>query len=82
MCDFTHYYGRHKRKNRVVLQKNVVQKKYQFRADSELTEDIENYKKEMKQGDSKIIQDILNDFFLTKRLREQKEDVEHFINNI
>jgi len=80
--DFTHYYGKHKRKNNIVLQSNVVQtkiKKYQFRADIELVKDIENFKKEMNQSDSKVITDILNDFFLTKKLREQKEDVEHFL---
>lgn len=40
--EFTHYYGRHKRKNNAVLQSNVVQtksKKYQFRADTELIND-------------------------------------------
>ena len=76
--DFTHYYGKHKRKNNTVLQTNVVQpkgKKYQFRADIELTKDIENFKKEMNQGDSKVITDILNDFFLTKMLNEQKKDL-------
>lgn len=80
--EFTHYYGRHKQKNSVVVQPAVVQttgKKYQFRADVELTKDIENFKKEMDQGDTKVISDILNDFFLTKKLREQKEDVEYFI---
>lgn len=76
--EFTHYYGRHKRKNNAVLQSNVVQtksKKYQFRADTELIKDIENFKKEMNQGDSKVITDILNDFFLTKNFREQKEEL-------
>lgn len=80
--DFTHYYGNHKRNRNIVLQSDVVQnlgKKYQFRADVELIKDIEAFKKEMGQGDSKIITDILNDFFLTKHLCEQKEDVEHFI---
>ena len=77
--DFTHYYGKHKRKNNTVLKSNVVQtktKKYQFRADIELMKDIENFKKEMNQGDSKVITDILNDFFLTKMLNQQKKDLE------
>lgn len=77
--EFTHYYGRHKRKNNIVLQPSVVQiktKKYQFRADIELIKDIENFKKEMDQGDSKVITDILNDFFLTKKLRAQKQELE------
>ncbi len=82
MSDFTHYYGRHKRKDGYVLQSDVVQtktKKYQFRADIELIKYIENFKKEMNQGDSKVITDILNNFFLTKTLCEQKKDVEQFL---
>lgn len=77
--DFNYYYGRHKHKNNVVLQPSVVQprgKKYQFRADTELTKDIENFKKEMNQGDTKVISDILNDFFLTKMYNDQKRDLE------
>lgn len=74
--DFTHYYGRHKRKNNIVLQNNVVQtktKKYQFRADIELIRDIEKFKKEMNQNTSKVITDILNDFFLLKIYANKKK---------
>ena len=77
------HYRRYSHKNKdeddVVLLKNVVQpKKYQFRADNELTKDIEDFKKEMGQGDSKVIQDILNDFFLTRDCERRKAEMEGF----
>ncbi len=74
--EFTHYYGRHKRKNRLVLQTNVIRKgkTFQFRADDELGTNIQNLAKELNQTDSKVIKDVLNDFFLDReKIRWQKE---------
>lgn len=76
--EFTHYYGRHKRENGLVLPMNVIQKgkTFQFRADNELGTKIQNLAKELNQTDSKVIKDILNDFFLDKENIEWQKEVE------
>lgn len=81
--EFTHYYGKHRRRSNYVIHKDVIHKgkTFQFRADAELKKYIESLSELLDQSESKIIKDILEDFFLEQRLREQKEDVEHFINN-
>lgn len=78
--EFTHYYGRHKRKNSLVLPSNVEQKgeSYHFRANGELSDKINNLAKELNQGKSKVIKDILNDFFLDKEKIAWQKEVEEF----
>ena len=62
-----------------MVQGDVVQpKKYQFRACTDLTKEIEDFKKEMGQGDSKVVQDILSDFFLTRDCERRKAEMEGF----
>ena len=52
----------------MVLPNNVIQKSktFQFRAKNELFIKIKNLSKELNQPDSKIIKDILEDFFLDR----------------
>lgn len=81
--EFTRYYGKHKRQNDCVIQTSVLQEKgktLQIRIDSELNNVLESLAKELNQNPSKVARDILEDFFLTKKLLEQKEDVEDFLN--
>jgi len=76
--EFTHYYGKHKRHSNYVLQSDVIQKgkTFQFRADNELETKIQNLAKELNQTDSKVIKDILNDFFLDKENIDWQKEVE------
>lgn len=72
--EFTHYYGSHIRRSNYVIQKNVIHKgkTFQFRADGELRRYIENLAQELTQPDSKVIKDILEDFFLEQKTIDQK----------
>ena len=72
--EFTHYYGTHGKRSNYVIQKNVIHKgkTFQFRADGELRNCIENLSKEHDQSDSKTIKDILEDFFLEQKFEDQK----------
>ena len=81
--DFEGYYGRHKMRSNYVLQKNVEQKgeSFHFRTDFELAKNIKDLARELNQTHSKVIKDILEDFFLEQKLREQKEDIKHFLEN-
>ena len=80
MYEYYPYRKKTKRKNEVVEQPRVVQyKKYHFYANAGLTKKIEDFKEEMRQGDSKVFQDILNDFFLDREIIENKKDIEHLL---
>jgi predicted DNA-binding protein len=50
-----------------------------FRADFELTKAIQDLAEELGHTDSKVIKDILEDFFLEQTIKRQREDVEDFI---
>lgn len=80
--EFTHYYGKHKRKNNLVIPNIVLQSKtLQVRMDSELYSNIKNLGKELNQNVSKVTKDILEDFFLERKLLQQKYEIEDIINN-
>ena len=73
------YYKKYRHRKRVVAQSSVAQyKRYHIYADAELTKDIEKFKKEMGQGDSKVFQDILNDFFLNRDCERRKAEMKGF----
>lgn len=76
--DFYGYCGKHKRKNSLVMPTNVIQKgkTFQIRADYELTNLIQDLAKELSQKDAKVIKDILEDFFLDQKLKQQKLELE------
>ncbi len=81
--EFTHYYGHYRQRSNYVIHGNVIHKgkTFQFRADGELTKYITDLQKELSSSDgqipseSKVIKDILEDFFLEQKLREQKFEV-------
>ena len=76
---YRRYSQKNKGKNGFVVQRDVVKpKKYQFRACADLTKEIEDFKKEIGQGDSKVVQDILSDFFLTRDCERRKAEMEGF----
>jgi len=78
--DFTHYYGKHKRENVVARQIDGRQKnRVTIRLDDELNNKVNNLAKELVQTESKVIRDILNNFFLDREIIENKKDVEHFL---
>jgi len=79
--EFTHYYGKHRRRSNYVIQKDVLHKgkTFLFRADFGLTEAIQDLAEELGHTDSKVIKDILEDFFLEQTIKRQREDVEDFI---
>ena len=76
--EFIGYYGKHKRRSNYVLQKDVEQKgePFHFRADAELTKSIKDLSKELDHSVSKVIKDILDDFFLDRKLTQQKYELE------
>ena len=78
-----HVYRTNRKRSNYVMTENVIHKgkTFQLRADFELRKRIEDLAKELNQTDSKVIKDILEDFFLEQTLKEQKEDVEHFLKN-
>lgn len=82
--EFVHYYGKHRRRSNYVLQENVLHKgkTFQFRADFELRKNIEDLSNDLNESESKVIKDILEDFFLEAKLKAQVEDVNHFISNV
>ena len=85
MSENFHYYGKHKRQSSCVIQTTVLQrngKTLQIRIDSELDKSLKSLAKELDQNPSKVARDILGDFFLTKKLKEQKEDVEDYLKRI
>jgi len=62
----------------LVITNIVLQEKtFQFRANGELTKKILDLSKELSQSGSKVIKDILEDFFLDyEKIEWQKEVVE------
>lgn len=78
--EFNHYYGKRKRKSHFVIPNNVLQKgkTFQIRADYELMKNVQDLASELGQTDSKVIKDILEDFFLDQKIARQKYE----INNI
>ena len=74
MDNFSVYVVKRKRSNYVIHQDVIHKgKTFQFRADEELRTYIENLSKELNQADAKTIKDILEDFFLEQKLRDQTE---------
>lgn len=82
MENFYVYQTKKKRSN-YILQNNVELKGevFHFRTDYELAANIKELAKELNHSVSKVIKDILEDFFLERKLKEQKEDVKHFLEN-
>ena len=76
--EFRGYYGKHKRRSNYVLHSSVEQKgeSFHFRADYELSKNIKDLSKELDHSVSKIIKDILEDFFLDQKLKQQKYELE------
>ena len=60
-----------------VRQKNRIT----IRLDDELYSEVKSLAKELNQDESKVIRDILNDFFLDREIIENKKDVEHLLSN-
>lgn len=75
---FIKYYGKYKRKNNLVLPNIVIQKSktLQVRMDNELYSNVENLAKELNQTVSKVTKDILEDFFLDQKLKQQQFELE------
>ena len=74
------YYGKHKRRSNYVLHQEVEHKgeSFHFRADGELSKKIKTLSKELDHSVSKVIKDILNDFFLDReQIAWQKEVSEY-----
>jgi len=77
MEDLYVYATKRARSNYVLHEKLIHKSKtFQFRADFELSRYIENLSKELEQSDSKTIKDILEDFFLERKLKEHAEELE------
>ena len=81
--EFTHYYGKHKRRNTVVRQIVVRQPvKVSFWLDGESYEELESMTKEIgnlssrKPNISKTMQDITHDYLLDQKLQRQKYELE------
>ncbi len=76
--DFTHYYGKHRRLNRSVVQQSVVQrfKKYQFWADSDLTKQIENKCSELGKDFSVLNRILWQAYFKVERDNAWRKEVE------
>ena len=76
-------YQTKKRRSNYIIPSSVLHKckTFQFRADDEQTKYILDLSKELGQSESKIIKDIIDDFFLERKLKEQAEDVKHFLEN-
>lgn len=75
--DFYGYYGKHRHKKSLVLQNNVIHKgkTLQLRLDYELLNNIEKLAKELNQNPSKVAKDILRDFFLDQKIKQQKFEI-------
>lgn len=81
MSDFRRYKHKNNRQNNCVIQNSVLQEKgktLQIRIDSELQFSLKSLAKELNQSPSKVARDILEDFFLTNKLQDQKEDISDF----
>lgn len=77
MDNFYVFKTKRKRSN-YVIQSEVIYKgkTFQFRADYELRENIENLAKGLDQSDAKVIKDILENFFLDQKLKRQQFELE------
>ncbi|MBP9583508.1 MAG: hypothetical protein KBE38_15210 [Ignavibacterium sp.] len=77
MDNFYVFKTKRKRSN-YVIQSEVIYKgkTFQFRADYELRENIENLAKGLDQSDAKVIKDILDNFFLDQKLKRQQFELE------
>lgn len=73
MQDFYLYQTKRKRSN-YVPHKKVEHKSesFHFRCDNELAKCVKDLSKELGQTDSKVIKDILSDFFLDQKIKQQK----------
>ena len=76
MDNFYVFKTKRKRSN-YVIQSDVIHKgkTFQFRADYELRENIENLAKGLDQSDAKVIKDILENFFLDQKIKQQKFEI-------
>jgi hypothetical protein len=73
MSENFRYYGKHRHKNHLAIRNDVIQSKtLQVRLDAELYSDIGNLAKELNQTVSKVTKDILEDFFLDQKIKQQK----------
>jgi hypothetical protein len=76
MPDFYLFKTKRKRSN-YVTHKKVEHKNesFHFRCDGDLAKHIRDLSKELAQTDSKVIKDILSDFFLDQKLKQQKYEL-------
>lgn len=76
MDNFYVFKTKRKRSN-YVIQSDVIHngKTFQFRADYELRKNIENLAKGLDQSDAKVIKDILENFFLDQKIKQQKFEI-------
>jgi len=72
-----HYYGRFKRDKSSVKQNNVRQKypSLNIRLSEELLDKIKSLARELKQTESKVTRDILENFFLDRDKIEWEKEV-------
>lgn len=76
MGNFYIFKTKYKRDNYVAQNKVAHKiKPIHFRPDLELEKDIDGLSKELGQTKSKIIKDILRDFFLDQKLKRQKYEL-------
>jgi len=77
MSDFYLFKTKYKRDNYVAQSKVAPKlKSIHFRPDLELDSNIIGLAKELGQTKSKVIKDILRDFFLDQKLKQQKFELE------
>jgi predicted DNA-binding protein len=76
MEDFYLFKTKRKRSN-YVTHKKVEHKSesFHFRCDSELAKCVKDLSKELGQTDSKVIKDILNDFFLDQEIKQKQFEI-------
>lgn len=76
MENFYLYQTKRKRSNYVV-HKKVEHKSgsFHFRCDNELAKCVKDLSKELGHTDSKVIKDILSDFFLDQKLKRQQFEI-------
>jgi hypothetical protein len=82
--DFTHYYGKHKRKKDAVAQSNVAQKKYpviRSRVSPVLNQKIVSISKEKNLSISEMTRLLWIDYINKKETIDQREDIKHFLEN-
>lgn len=75
--DYFYNFRGNKKRSNYVRQMNVEHKgkSFHFRADFELSKDIKDLSGELGHSDSKIIKDILTDFFLERHQKEWEEEI-------